>query len=92
MTQLVTDYSPGIPHRLEGAASTERLYAIAFEWYSKDTGEWNPKIEYMHGDNCGDVAFKFSRTVPLHMKVKVIGVSKVVGYFVKDNQGDILSA
>ncbi len=33
--QQVTDYSPGIPHRLEGAASTDNLYAIAFEWYSK---------------------------------------------------------
>lgn len=92
MTQLVTDYSPGIPHRLEGAASTDNLYAIAFEWYSKDDREWHPKIEYMHGENRGEVAFKFSQTVPLHMKVKVIGVSKVVGYFVKDNQGDILSA
>lgn len=71
------------------------LFAIAMN-VSIRGGPWKPRIEYLHAKDAGDARVQYLQSECMAMKagtfrVDIVGVSHVIGYFVNDNKGDILS-
>lgn len=77
----------------EGDKTT--LHAIAFE-YRVGRGRhtrWIPEIDYLHAVDVADARLQYLQSEPpsVMREVRIVGVSRVLGYFVDDNKGDKLS-
>jgi hypothetical protein len=74
-------------------ASKKTLYAVVYEIYEKR----NPdpiagKIHYVQADDAAEARYHFRRSYPNHRRYRMSAVAPVIGYFVEDKEGKILSA
>lgn len=75
------------------AQPKKTLFAVAFR--VKRRREWHIQIEYLHAENVETARILFTAGNSMMLvkrKMKIIGVSPAIGYFVEDNQGLVLSA
>lgn len=74
----------------------KELHAIAYEYKVRDRNgkvRWVPEIDYLHATDTGDARLQYLQSEPPQVmrEVRIVGVAKVLGYFVDDNHGDKLS-
>jgi len=71
------------------------LHAICYE-YRVGRGRhtrWIPEIDYLHAVDVADARLQYLQSEPPQVmrEVRIVAVSRVIGYFVDDNKGDSLS-
>jgi len=79
------------PHRVK--TTTKRtLYCIAYEFRVRP-GVWDCDKLYMHADNVEDARLQFFRSdsPELMREIRVVGIAPVIGLFVDDTKGEVLS-
>ena len=67
------------------------LYCIAYERYDKKGQIVKADFEYVHADSIPHARNQFCFSNPNRRTHRVVGVAPVIGYFVEDKKGDILS-
>jgi hypothetical protein len=72
------------------------LFALAMNVSTNGGLTWKPRMEYIHAKDAGDARVKYLNSEIMALKnnqlrIDIIGVSHVLGYFVNDTKGDILS-
>lgn len=71
------------------------LYAVAVERFRYNrrtkTGNWVPDIDYLHADSIPHARAQFCYREPNRRVSRIVGVAPVIGYYVEDKEGKILS-
>lgn len=70
---------------------TKTLYAVAYEFVNRKTGEVIPQIEYMHALDEPNARFQFHAGHRWPEIGRIVSVGPVVGRFVDDKDGKRLS-
>jgi hypothetical protein len=70
---------------------TKILYAVAYEFVDRKTGEVIPQIEYMHALDEPNARFQFHAGHRWPEVGRIVSVGPVVGRFVDDKDGKRLS-
>lgn len=73
---------------IQRSRNKRTLYAIAFEIH--ENGDIQPGMEYVHAVNRRDARRQFIRGRH-NRKINIVAIGPVIGYYVKDNHGDVLS-
>lgn len=69
----------------------KRLYAVAFNYFSKKTKQWEPApLEYTHAWSAAEAKAIIIRG--RRVRIDVFAVGEAVGFFVNDKHGEDLSA
>jgi len=75
------------------ALPRKQLYAIAVEIPTKINGEltWIPEITHVHAEHSGEARYIYMQDTA-HHKHRIVAIGPVIGYFVHDEHGEVLSA
>jgi hypothetical protein len=81
----------GCPNRIK-TTTKRKLYCIAYE-FKVSPGVWDADMVYMHGDTAEEIRLQFFRSnaPELMREIRIVGIAPVIGYFVEDKQGEVLS-
>lgn len=67
------------------------LYCIAYELYSRKGHLLKGDLEYVHADSVAHARNQFCYSNPNRRTHKVVGVAPVIGFYVDDKKGEVLS-
>lgn len=82
---------PAAATTAEAVGSRQSLvYAVAYEVYTNDR-RLVPHIDYLKAYNEANAKFLFLSHQPRNRNLKIVGISRVIGYHAHDDHGDNLS-
>lgn len=66
------------------------LWCVAYEKLNASNNTWIANLEYYRGQRVSEIHRSFRAANP-HPDIRVVGISRVIGYKVEDKEGKILS-